>query len=162
MQRLVSLAVVLGALACPGAAIAQSGTYGSLTLNSGFSDDPTTIQVQAVGTRTFTGCTGYFPEQPTFVLNYIVDEVWPLAIFLESTVDTVLLVRGPSGAQCDDDGWSSEGLGDSDAGHPMLMWEEPAGGLYYIYAGTYQPQAAALATVQISEEIPEMLFGEDW
>ncbi len=107
---------------------------GTLSLRSGFSDDPRTIDVSPGGTTANpvegAGCAGYIGARPDVVLEYEAGTTFDLTISAASETDISLLVRGPDGRYyCDDD--SGEGL------NPSLTIPDPISGTYRVWAGVY-------------------------
>ena len=69
--------------------------FGSVSLRAGFEPDPHTVQFPA---------GGYFNLRPDYRLSYTPGQFLPLRIFVESDVDTTLIVNDPAGdLHCDDD-----------------------------------------------------------
>lgn len=122
---------------------------GSLSVSSGFSDDPRTIPVQAGGDldgsrNTSDMCWGYVSEAPDVWLDYDAGNAFDLYLSMESEADTTLIVQGPDGAwHCDDD--TAEDL------NPGIRLQNPLAGRYAIWAGTFSSEGLADATLFVSE-----------
>jgi hypothetical protein len=152
MLRTATLAVAMFAMAAP--AVAQNlntgatGTYGQVSLRSGFLPDPHAVTVNAGGeveaTRANEACAGFIAARPSFTLRYTSGE-YPLYISATSDADTTIVVRAPDGSwSCDDD--SAGNL------NPVVSWESPRSGRYQIWVGRYGAQGeAAPAVLSISE-----------
>lgn len=81
--------------------------YGSISLSSGFSDDPYSVSLSAGGANdastVATGCVGMIGGPPDFNLNYSAGTL-PLYISASSNDDLTLVVNAPNGSwYCDDD-----------------------------------------------------------
>ena len=153
MKLFRQLAIGAALLACAATASAQdtngSGTYGTLALNGGFSDDPRTVQLAAGGSvdaaQTIGGrCTGMIANNPDYTVDYAAGD-WPLYISVDSEADTTLVVFAPDGFYyCSDD----------DAGQldPGVYLPKPPAGRYQIWVGTFSSSGGTPpATVYISE-----------
>lgn len=147
------LGAAIGTLALTAAASAQdyslSPTYGSVTLNGGFSPDPYTVQLSSggsvdVGSRLGAqGCRGYVANAPDFRLNFGAGSL-PLIISVASAADTTLVINGPDGNwYCNDDG--GQGF------NPSFRFGSPMSGQYDIWVGTYGSDTLQSATLHISE-----------
>jgi hypothetical protein len=148
----MAAAVALGLLAAP--AYAQqlnsgaTGTYGQVSLNSGFTPDPHNTSVAAGGSydaaSVTANCRGYINTRPTFSLRYRAGSL-PLYIGAVSDADTTILVRAPNGQwSCDDDGGGNL--------NPLVSWTNPQSGRYQIWVGRFGVQnETAAATLHISE-----------
>jgi hypothetical protein len=125
----------------------QSGAYGQVTLNSGFTPDPHDVELTAGGgvdASTVDGdCVGHIAERADFTLRYRQAGDLPLIISATSDADTTLAIRAPDGQwYCDDDGGS--GL------NPAVRFDDPSNGRYQIWVGTYGADTAP-AVLHISE-----------
>lgn len=149
------LAMALTALGQFGHAqsVGQSPTYGSISLAAGFPLDPFFVRVSPGGTidarQTLGGnCRGLIAGPPDFQLSYSAGNVFPLHIFVQSNIDTTLIVNDPSGTwRCDDDGMG--GL------NPMITYTNPQSGFYNIWVGGPLPAASQVqATLFITELQP--------
>jgi len=148
----MAAAVALGLLAAP--AYAQqlnsgaTGTYGQVSLTSGFQPDPHNTSVSAGGSYDASGitanCGGYINTRPSFSLRYRAGE-YPLFIGAVSDADTTIVVRAPDGQwSCDDDGGGNL--------NPVVSWTSPISGRYQIWVGRFGVEnETAAATLHISE-----------
>ncbi|MEX2131716.1 MAG: DUF945 family protein [Pseudohongiellaceae bacterium] len=122
--------------------------FENLTLNSGFSPDPYTVSVLAVGTSPAFGILGadcfgnVSSTQADVTLNYTAGTDYGLYVYAESDTDTTLVIRSPDGWLCDDDSH-----GDFD---PAVSIDAPQSGEYLIWIGTYD-LGATEALLGISE-----------
>ena len=145
MFRLSPRTALLGALLTATAvpAMAQDAslnpTFGSISLRSGFLEDPSWVHVLAGGSTqghyndvaNSRNCAGYFAGPPDFRMTFEPDGTSPLSITAFSYDDTVLLVNGPSGEwNCNDDTY---GL------NSAITFDAPQAGVYNIWVGTYGP-----------------------
>jgi hypothetical protein len=126
-----------------------SGTFGQVSLRSGFTPDPHTTTVNAGGPVDVTtisesvNCQGFIAERPSFTLRYRAGEL-PLYIGVVSDADTTLVVKGPNGQwMCDDDG--------GDDLNPVISWDNPRSGRYQIWVGRFGTGETAPAQLYISE-----------
>jgi hypothetical protein len=120
--------------------------FGSVTLNSGFTPDPYSVNVVAGGSldasRLGGACRGAISDAADFELSYNAGSL-PLAIRTRSGSDTTLVVNGPDGRwYCDDD--SGGGT------NAQVFWSRPQSGVYDIWVGTYGG-GTANAQLQITE-----------
>lgn len=123
-------------------------TYGSVSLNAGFTPDPYRVDVSAGGSISaqgrFSDCRGYIADAPDFRVHYSAGSL-PLYIGVDAEADTTLVINGPDGQwYCDDDG-ADEPL------NPLLSWGNPPSGQYDIWVGTYSSGGLQPATLYISE-----------
>lgn len=107
--------------------------YGSIELDAGFADDPTSIPVRAGGAINASnvdgGCFGYITHQPSYNLDYDAGG-FDLFISAASDVDAVLVVNAPDGSwHCNDDA-PGQGL------NPGVNFDDPQSGLYNIWVGS--------------------------
>lgn len=121
--------------------------YGSVFLSGGFVPDPHVVDVQTGGSvlaeeAADYSCTGYVSEAPDFELEFEPGTL-DLHIYVESDLDTTLVVNDPNGDWvCNDD---DDGL---DAG---LTFDNPEPGLYHIWVGAYGDDDFGPAQLNISE-----------
>ena len=125
-------------------------TYGSETLQEDFLPDPYTVDLVAGGSINLDigECTyGYVAEAPDFDLYYETNSGGSdLYIYASSEEDTTLLVNTPDGNWlCNDDGHYDS--------HPLIVVPKAAEGLYDIWVGSYDGDAAG-ATLYISQIDP--------
>jgi len=153
MRSLLRLGVVAATLcAFAPAAYAQvntqqSGTYGQVSLRTGFEPDPHSVTVTAGGnidaSRVSNECNGHVANRADFTLRYTAGSTFPLIISTTSEADTTLLVRAPNGSwSCNDDGGSSL--------NAVVRFDHPQSGRYQIWVGTFGDETAP-ATLNISE-----------
>lgn len=131
-------------------------TYQTMSLSSGFSNDPRSIRLTAGGANSAfsnpgQGCNGNIATAPDVTLRYSAGSL-PLYLTADSERDTTLVVRGPDGRwYCDDDG-AEEAL------NPLVSWSSPLSGEYDIWVGTFGSETAP-ATLYISELGEPNAFG---
>lgn len=140
-------------LAClVGPAAAQNPSaepnYGEVRLQAGFTPDPRVVALRAGGdlpaSRIRADCRGFVTDAPDLKLHYDAGS-FPLIISVAAAADTTLVVNGPDGAwHCDDDG-GVNGL------NPSIRFDNPRGGRYDIWIGTYRAGATQDARLHISE-----------
>lgn len=156
MQKLVRVAGAAMALAL----VAQAGTaaaqnrnaepyFGSVTLNSGYTPDPHTVEISAGGrndaSRLGRDCRGRIGDSPDFRVTYRAGD-FPLYIraISEDGRDITLAVTTPRGGWvCDDDS-----LGNL---NPQLTFNNPTSGVYNIWVGTFAEGSQSRARLEISE-----------
>lgn len=146
------LAAAAGLAALSGAAFAQdfnaSPTYGSISLNAGFTPDPYSVNLQSGGSidaQSALGgsCRGFIASAPDFSLNYGAGS-FPLIISATAGADIALVVNDANGSwYCDDD--SGGNL------NPALHFSNPSSGRYDIWVATYGNSSLQPATLHISE-----------
>lgn len=152
-MKAIVWSVAAAAVLCLSApAVAQvntgaSGTYGQVTLNSGFQPDPHSVTLTAGGTedaRDLSGdCVGMIASRADFTLRYRQAGSLPLIISATSEADTTLAIRAPDGRwYCDDDSGGSL--------NPMVRFDAPRNGRYQIWVGTFGSDSAP-AVLHISE-----------
>jgi len=155
-----STIVTLGlAIAGPGAAQLQQPSatpmFENLTLSPDFSPDPMTIrglsggpvsaQETAGREETPTGpCIGYVDEQPDHTL-FLTEFFSYLSLQVQSSEDTVIVVRGPGGSWCNDD------FVDMNPGIAG-QW---LSGKYEIWVGSYEPNTYHPYVIRISDRESE-------
>ncbi|RYG10333.1 MAG: peptidase, partial [Caulobacteraceae bacterium] len=132
---LLTTPLALGA----GAASAQNAslrpTFGTVTLRSGFTPDPYTVDVYAGGsidaysdTDLPGACVGKIADAPDFRLNYTASSSLPLVFRAVSQGDATLIINGPDGRwSCDDDSF--------DDGDPQVTYRHPRSGTYDVWVG---------------------------
>ncbi|PQO22323.1 peptidase S1 [Rhodobacteraceae bacterium WD3A24] len=145
---MLAVAALIGMLAAP-AAQAQnwslSPTYGSISLSSGFSNDPRYLTVTAGGSRHFSGggCSGWVADAPDFRVHYNAGSVFSLSFYVRAPGDTILVVNDPSGRwYCNDD---TAGL------DPGMTFPNPSSGQYDIWVGTFNRNMINGARLYVSE-----------
>lgn len=167
-------AAVAVAFQVPGGVAAQDytlpPTFGVVSIATGFLPDPNWIALLAGGsnrgsyTDVATGgaCNGYFADAPDMRVFYDAGDTYPLAFYVDSRADTVLLVNTPDGAwHCNDD---------AVALNPAIEFDRPLAGQYDIWVGTYAPSngeypPATLGVTEVSAfaslDFTLAFFGED-
>ncbi len=152
LGRVFAAAAAITLLAAP--AYAQSinsrapGTFGQVSLRSGFTPDPHVTTVNAGGpidvSTVSDNCRGFIAERPSFTLRYRSGDL-PLYVGVVADADTTLVVKGPNGQwMCDDD--SGDNL------NPVISWENPRSGRYQIWVGRFGTQTETVpAHLYISE-----------
>ena len=153
-MRISVLSAVLAAAVLPLPASAQNyglnPSFGTVTLNAGFTPDPHTRTVRGGGDNRFTGgggCPGggWFANAPDYRINYR-SGGFQLAIYVRAPGDTMLLVNDPNGEwYCNDD---FEGV------QPALVFDTPLSGQYDIWVGTYNRSRVANSTIFVTEMGP--------
>lgn len=146
MRRLLSVVFIICAVATLGTAQDWSlePTFGSVELSSGFSPDPHTVDIVAGGGTDLSdmGYRGYIAEAPDFDLYYEAGG-FPLAIRVQSNVDTVLLISDPDG------NWH---FNDDEVGlNPRIRFDNPPTGLYDIWVGVLDSSSTPEAQLIITE-----------
>lgn len=148
----IGVAVLASALGISASAQAQDysapPSFGSVTLNAGFSPDPHVRNLTAGGSiraeTRFSSCRGSIANAPDYSLYYTAGS-FPLILTVDSNSDTTLVVNGPDAQwYCDDDGAQSPL-------NPLVRFNNPQSGRYDIWVGTYSQGAGVPATLFISE-----------
>lgn len=127
---------------------ASDGLFENISLTTGFTPDPYTVELAAGGDNPAlrelgTDCTGNVTSsQPDVVLNYTAGSNFGLYLYAEAAEDTTLIILGPDGWYCDDDSH-----GDF---NPGVSLERPLSGDYLIWVGTFDGGVAD-AELGISE-----------
>lgn len=150
-EFLAAEGAVTGQVAAAGPDISLEPGFGSVTLETGFVDDPNQTELLAGGTNDAsalgTGCLGFIATAPDVDFYYTAGDTYPLNIYVTSDEDTTLAVNLPDGSWvCNDD---AEGL------NPLLNFATPASGLYNIYVGSYYQDELPGAVLNISEIDPQ-------
>ncbi len=152
MKMLSGIAAGLSAIAVVSATSAQDFTeppsFGSVTLQAGFSPDPHSRTLTAGGSiraeTRFSSCRGSIAYAPDYSVYYTAGSL-PLIFSVDSDRDTTLVINGPdTNWYCDDDG-ASTGL------NPMVRFNNPRSGRYDVWVGTYSEGAGVPATLFVSE-----------
>jgi hypothetical protein len=151
LGRVLAATAALTLLAAPAHAqrinSSAQGTFGQVSLRSGFTPDPHVTTVNAGGpidvSTVSDRCAGFIAERPSFTLNYRKGEL-PLYIGVVADADTTLVVRGPNRQyMCDDD--SGDDL------NPVISWDNPRTGRYQIWVGRFGTGETVPAQLYISE-----------
>ncbi|MCA9564176.1 MAG: hypothetical protein KC561_11840 [Myxococcales bacterium] len=137
-----------------GAAINVMGTptYGTFTVNSGFTPDPQSYAVTAGGTAQASSVTaanggpcnaGWIATTPDIRVNYTSGS-FPLRFYVSTpATDTTLAVNAPDGSwYCNDD---TVGL------HPVIDFPTPMSGQYDIFVGTFSQSDFPNVTLFVTE-----------
>lgn len=128
--------------------------FGSVSLTTGFSETPYTVEVSPGGEdETFQlggECYGYIRfAQPDFVLSYQAGES-PLGVFAVSDLDITMTINDPAGNwHCNDD---SSFLSDTNSG---IQFDDPLSGDYQIWVGSYDSGAESITTILAITEVDE-------
>jgi hypothetical protein len=133
---LASLALLTSAPGLEAQDLNGESLNGTVNLSGGFLPDPHVIDIVPGGDTVVedlgAGCTGYiFAAQPD--LKVVLDSASAqFGIFVNSNIDTTLVVNDPNGGwHCNDD---ASFLTNS---NPGLLFESPVDGTYDIWVGTY-------------------------
>jgi hypothetical protein len=159
---LAASAAFLAAAAAASPAMAQTRpnpgadpTYGTANLRSGFQPDPHRVSVQSGGSidaDVLGGqCDGFVARAPDYDMNWTAGSgALPLIIGVTASADTTLVINGPDGRwYCDDDS--------GDGSNPLIRFNNPQGGLYDIWVGTYESRAnfnSQLYITELSSNVP--------
>jgi hypothetical protein len=150
MKRISLLFVLLSTIVFSAQNFRAEPIYGTIELRAGFEEDPVTFEVTAGGSTRVQeelslppSCEGYIePSAPDLSVNYEAGE-FPLRIFVDSQVDTTLIINDPLGQwQCNDDAFGT---------NPAKNFNNPPSGQYDIWVGTFDPQRAR-ATLYLTEK----------
>jgi hypothetical protein len=147
--RMLVPAAFLAAAALPASAQNTNAdpNYGNFALESGFTPDPRVVSLRAGGSlaasRIRSDCRGFITDAPDVRLEYDAGSL-PLIISVAAAADTTLVVNAPDGTwHCDDDG--------GEGSNPSIRFNDPAGGRYEIWVGTYRAGLSQPARLHISE-----------
>ncbi len=134
-----------------GAAATFTAAAAQDELQGGFRPDPHRVEIQAGGSvdadDLAPGCPGYIAsgETPDYSFNYA-PTTYSLRIYAESSIDTTLIVNGPSGEWfCNDDESESSNL------DPGLFFDDPQAGVYDVWVGAIGEGLSGRAVVSVSE-----------
>lgn len=125
-----------------------SGTYGQVSLHTGFEPDPRSVTVTAGGNLDASSvvnstCSGHIAARPDYTVRYVAGSTYPLIISTTSDADTTLVVRAPNGSwSCNDDGGSNL--------NALVRFDHPSSGRYQIWVGTFGEETAP-AMLNVSE-----------
>ena len=140
LQFLVGLTLLSGCSPVKNLDFIAEPTFGSVSLGAEFQSDPYVKVIYPGGTdqvaNLIPGCNGYVnfsvPPAPDFRIFYTSNNS-PLSIFVNSLIDTTLVINDPVGNYyCSDD---FEGLS---SGNPGIEFSTPFSGTYDIWVGTHQ------------------------
>jgi hypothetical protein len=146
--------IITGLCLFPALTLAQDFTLspinGSISLAGGFTPDPSVISVRAGGSfeasNASSSCNGYVTDAPTYSLSFEPGSLG-LSIYVNSDVDTTLLVNDPSG-----DWFCNDDHDDLDNLNSGLYFSDPESGRYDIWVGVYSEGSAnSNAMLAISE-----------
>lgn len=148
LVRTLAVASLLAAAPVAAQDINADPNFGTVALESGFAPDPQVVALRAGGTlpasRVRSDCRGFVTSAPDVRLDYEAGTL-PLIISVAAASDTTLVINGPDGTwHCDDDGGET-GL------NPSIRFDDPEGGRYEIWVGTYRAGATQAARLHISE-----------
>ena len=128
--------------------------FGSISLESGFSPSPYTVQVSPGGEDESQvlgdSCYGYMRfAQPDFVLNYA-SGASPLGVFAISDLDITMAINDPAGDwHCNDDSFYLSGTNSG------IQFNDPLSGDYQIWIGSYDSGAESTITMLAITESDE-------
>ena len=158
MKKAMIFLFAAGALMVASNAFAQvnvmgTPTYGTYTLNSGFTPDPASYSVTAGGPEQSatlaqgdgTPCNaGYIAGTPDVRIHYAAPTGLPLVFYVDTAgTDPTLAVNAPDGAwHCVDD-WNSL--------QPRLQFDSPMAGQYDVFVGTFSEGQYPTVTLYVSE-----------
>jgi|GEM_PF-158372 hypothetical protein len=123
--------------------------YGSVSLTSGFTPDPYSVNLTSGGSVSIASalggsCRGYATSAPDFRISYTAGSFNMLSFYVTSEGDTTLVVLDADGDwYCDDD--SGEGL------NGQINIANPSSGTYDIWVGSFSSTSFVSATLNISE-----------
>lgn len=128
--------------------------FGSISLESGFSPTPYTLEVSPGGEDDSqslgNSCYGYIRfAQPDFELSYLAGDK-PLGVFALSDLDITMAINDPAGNwHCNDD---SAYLGGT---HSGIQFNTPLSGDYQIWVGSFGAGTESIATLLAITEVDE-------
>lgn len=142
---LASASLYITELGAPWSGVSTSGqsdlnplldaNYGNVELEGNFEPDPYRRSISAGGStnaNTIQNCTGYVSSAPDLQLSFSQPSGYDLSFFIESALDTTLVVNSPSGEwHCNDDFSGNSGT------NPGIVFADPDAGIYDIWVGTY-------------------------
>lgn len=127
------------------AAEAPGGAGENLRLSRGFAPDPSSVRGTAGGARDGAQlseqCRGWIADKPDHEL-VLVDDFPYLRLDVQSTEDTMLIMRGPGGVRCDDD---------SGGAHQPRIEGRFNAGRYALWVGSFQPGEYTRYELRITE-----------
>ena len=132
---------------------AASAQLSAVTLAIGFTPDPTVLSGEGGGDRpaadvvntrrTTTGpCLGYISSAPHEEVT-LESEFSHLEMWVESELDTTLIIEGPGGVWCNDDSQGSQ--------NPAISGEWLPG-LYRVWIGAYRADEIPAYQLHISDQ----------
>lgn len=138
--------------------ISEVPLYGTVNLEAGFLPDPYIVEIIPGGADSAdhlgNDCVGYIENsQPDYDLNYESGGS-PLGIFVESDIDTTLIINDPRGNwRCNDDAASL-----TDA-NPGIFFSKPMSGNYNIWVGIYDESSGSEMTFLAITEYDQNQWG---
>ena len=109
--------------------------YGNIELSGLFDPDPYSITISAGGSVNADGlsnCNGFVSSAPDLELRFSDPSELGLSFFVESTLDSTLVINGPNG-----DWYCNDDFGGNSGTNPGVVFSDPAPGTYDIWVGTY-------------------------
>lgn len=134
LAALAATAAALTALPATAQDASLQANFGSVTLASGFPNDPNQVRVVSGGnidasTAIGQGCRGMISRAPDYQVTYTAGSL-PLAFYTQSDSDTTLVINGPDGRwACDDD--SGGNL------NARVLYSRPQSGVYDVWVGSF-------------------------
>lgn len=120
--------------------------YGNLELSGFFEPDPYRRTISAGGSINadiISNCNGFVSSAPDLQLNFSDASQYGLSFYVESAIDTTLLINGPTGEwYCNDD------FGGNSGNNPGIVFSSPSEGIYDVWVGTYS-QGEAFSEVDL-------------
>lgn len=109
-------------------------TFGEVILRSGFTPDPSVIDITAGGSipasNVDSSCAGFIASSPDYEVTYRDAGSYPLTFTFRAKGDTTLAINAPDGSwYCDDD--SGGGT------NPRVVFRDAMEGVYDIWVGTF-------------------------
>ena len=149
MRRTILFAAAATAMLSTAASaqdFSRNPSFGTITLSSGFPDDPRVVNVTAGGQRSANGlgdgCVGAIANSPDVRVIYEAGSL-PLIFSVASDQDTTLVINGPDGRwYCNDD---TNGV------NPVVRFEPAGSGQYDVYIGHYGTGSHIPAQLYVSE-----------
>lgn len=153
MRSLLVVGTFVGLSALGVVAAAQDPSllpaFGSSDLAIGFMPDPITVSLTAGGDVPVPpdgDCNGHIASAPDYVIEHA-GGAGTLNLYFIGDGDTTLYVQAPEGGiYCSDD---------TNGANPMVSITDPLGGTYFVWVGTYAPNAGTAGTLYISEMAPQ-------
>lgn len=152
IKKLLVAGVAVAGIAAASPAMAQPDRSadpisGTIVLEGGFQPDPHIISLRAGGRESASDvgshCRGFVSTSPDVRLRFDPGSL-PLIISVASRADTTLVINDPNGNwHCNDDGGQGS--------NPSIRFNNPRGGTYEIWVGTYQSGSTQPARLHISE-----------
>ena len=132
----------------------QPPNFGSVSLQSGFTPDPHTVQItsggpvvipDAVGSVCQGAPSGFAASAPDYRVQYTAGGGFnELRFFFVGQGDTTMVINGPNGQwYCNDDADGTL--------NPMIIFNNPQSGQYDIWVGSFNPGEFVPGTLYITE-----------